>query len=149
MFEKRGLFKSQGKNLLQNLAKKIGLSAYGGVFRKDKNEVSIWVTETWMRENFKDRVKEWFPWKNGNLIVKIEDDIGVDGYDKAKLVNTMPSHFVSYILSHNKRLMNEVIKQRGGFKILVFTTQIPILCIYTKNTGLPDLITKSLVNLLA
>ena len=53
--------------------------------------------------------------KNGNLIVKLEDDERVDDYDKAKLVNTMPFHFGSFILSHSKRLMNAVIKQKGGF----------------------------------
>ena len=83
MFEKRDLFKSQGKDLLQNLAKKIGLSVYGGNIRKDINEEYKCVTENWMRENFDDRVKEWFPLKNGNLIVKLEDDEGVDDYDKA------------------------------------------------------------------
>ena len=60
-------------------------------------------------------VKEWFLLKNGNLIVKLEDDEGVDDYDKAKSVNTMPSHFGSNILSHSKRLMNGVIRQIGGF----------------------------------
>ena len=63
MSEKRDLFKSQGKDLLQNLAKKIGLSVYGGNFRKDINEEYKCVTENWMRENFDDRVKEWFPLK--------------------------------------------------------------------------------------
>ena len=38
-----------------------------------------------------------------------------DDYDEAKFVNTMPSHFGSYILSHRRRLMNDVIKQKGGF----------------------------------
>ena len=38
MFEKRDLFKSQGKELLQNLAKKIGSSGYRGNIRKDINE---------------------------------------------------------------------------------------------------------------
>ena len=115
MFEKRGLFKSHGKDLLQNLAKKIGLSVYGGNIRKDINEEYICVTENWMKEYFDDRVKEWFPLRNGNLIVKLEDDEGVDDYDKAKSVNTMPSHFGSYILSHSKRLMNDVIKKIDGF----------------------------------
>ena len=115
MFQKRDMFKSQGKDLLQNLAKKIGLSVYGGNIRKDINEEYKCVTENWMRENFDDRVKEWFPLKNGNLIVKLEDDGGVDDYDKAKSINTMPSHFGSYILSHSKRLMNNVINQIKGF----------------------------------
>ena len=115
MFEKRDIFKSQGKELLQNLAKKIGLSVYGGNIRKDINEEYKCVTENWMKENFDDRVKEWFPLKNGNLIVKLEDDEGVDDYDKAKSINTMPSHFGSNILSHSKRLGNNVFHEIHGF----------------------------------
>ena len=115
MFQKRDMFKSQGKDLLQNLAKKIGLSVYGGNIRKDINEEYKCVTENWIRENFDDRVKEWFPLKNGNFIVKLEDDDGVDDYDKAKSINTMPSHFGSYILSHSKRLMNNVFREIDGF----------------------------------
>ena len=68
-----------------------------------------------MRENFDDRVKEWFPLKNGNLIVKLQDDEGVDDFDKAKSVNTMPSQFESFILSHSKRLMNKVFHEIDGF----------------------------------
>ena len=115
MFQKRDLFKSQGKDLLQNLAKKIGLSVYGGNIRKDINDEYKCVTENWMRENFDNRVKEWFSLKNGNLIGKLEGDEGIDDFDKAKSVNTMPSHFGSTILSHSKRLMNNVIKQINGF----------------------------------
>ena len=68
-----------------------------------------------MEKNVDHRVREWFPLKNGNLIVKLENDEGVDDYDKAKSINTMPSDFGSYILSHSKRLLNEVIIQIGGF----------------------------------
>ena len=45
MFEKRDLIKSQGEDLLQNLAKKIELSVYGGNIRKDINEEYKGVTE--------------------------------------------------------------------------------------------------------
>ena len=38
MFQKKDLLKSQGKDLTQNLAKKIGLSNYGGKIRKVINE---------------------------------------------------------------------------------------------------------------
>ena len=34
-----------------------------------------------MKKNFVDRVEEWFPVKDGNLIVKLEDDQSVDDYD--------------------------------------------------------------------
>ena len=149
MFEKRDLFEPQGKDLPQNLVKKIGLSCYGGNIQKDINEEYKCVTETRMRENFEDRVKEWFPSKNGNLIVKLEDDDRVDDYDKAKSINTMPSHFGSFILSHSKRLMNEVINQIGGFhNSSTYYTDSDILYIH-KNNGLPKLILDSLANLLA
>ena len=105
------MFKSQGKVLLQNLAKKSGLSVYGGNNRKEINEEYKCVTETWLRKIFDDRVKEWFPLKDGNLLVKIE----VDDYNKAKSINTLPSQFESFILSHSKRLMNEVFRVIGGF----------------------------------
>ena len=109
------MFKSQGKDLLQNLAKTIGLSVYGGKIREDLNEDYKCVTGNWMRANFDDRVKEWFSLKNSNLIVKLEDAEGTDDYDQAKSLNTMPSQFGSCILSHSKWLMKEVINQIGGF----------------------------------
>ena len=133
MFEKRDLFKSQGKDLLQNLGTKIGLSVYGGNIRKDINEEYKCVTEHWMKENFVDRVKEWFPLKNGSLIVKLEDDEGVDDYDKAKSINKMPSQFGSYILSHSKRSMNNVIKQINGFyNNIIYYTDTDSLYIHKK-----------------
>ena len=68
-----------------------------------------------MNENFDDRVKEWFPLKNGNSLVKLQDDEGVDDFNKAKAINTMPSQFGSNILSHSKRLMNNVFREIYGF----------------------------------
>ena len=53
------------------------------------------VTVTWMRENCDDRVKELFSLKNDISRVKLLDDEGVDDYDQAKSLNTMPSHFGS------------------------------------------------------
>ena len=133
MFEKRDLFKSQGKDLLQNLAKKIGLSVYGGNIRKDINEKYKCVTENWMKENFDDRVKEWFPLKNGNLIKKLEEDEGVDDYDKEKSINTIPSQFGKNILSRSKRLMNDVNKEIDGFyKNRIYYTDTDSLYIHKK-----------------
>ena len=114
----------------------MGFSVYGGNIRKDINEGYKCVTETWMRENFNDRVKEWFPLKSGKILVKIEDDESVDDYDKAKSKNTMPSQFGTFILSHSKRLMNDVIKQIEGFYInSIYYTDTNSLYIF-KNSGL-------------
>ena len=115
MFEKGDKFKSQRRDLLQNLAKNISLSVCGGNIREGINEEYKCVTENWMSENFDDRVKQWFPLKNGNLIIKIEDDEGVDDFDKTQSANTMPFLFRSFILSHSKRLMNDVIRQIDDF----------------------------------
>ena len=52
-----------------------------------------------MIENSDDGVKEWFPLKNGNLIVKLHGDEGSDDYDKAKSLNTMPSQFHSFFIT--------------------------------------------------
>ena len=68
-----------------------------------------------MREIFDDRVKEWFPLKNGNLIVKLENDEGVDDCDNAKSVNMMPSHFGGYILSRSRRMMKDVFRELECF----------------------------------
>ena len=66
MLEKRDMFKSQGNDLLQNLAKKIGLSVYGDNIRKDINDEYKSVLETSIKKKFNDRVREKFPLKNGN-----------------------------------------------------------------------------------
>ena len=91
------------------------MSVYGGNSRKDINEEYKCITENWMREKFDERVKDRFPLKNGNLIVKIEDKEGADDFDKMNSVNTKPSHFGSFILSHSKRLMNDVFRHIDGF----------------------------------
>ena len=64
MFEKRDLFKSQGKYLIQHLAKKVGLSVYGGNIRNDINEEHKCVTEKGMREKISMiELKNGFLWK--------------------------------------------------------------------------------------
>ena len=68
-----------------------------------------------MKEKFDDRVTDWFPLRNGNLVVKLEDDKGADDFDKPKSIKTMPSQFGSNILSHSKRLMNDVFREIDGF----------------------------------
>ena len=67
-----------------------------------------------MREIYDGRVKEWWPSKNGDLIVKSEDDNGIDDQDNAKSIDQMRCHLGSQILAHSKRLMNNVIREIDG-----------------------------------
>ena len=40
-----------------------------------------------MKDDYDERVKEWWPLKTGNLIVKLEDDNFVDDHDIAQSIN--------------------------------------------------------------
>ena len=78
MVGKRELFLKRRKRLLQTLSKRINNSVYGENIRRDVINQYSCVTEKWTRENYDNQFKEWWPRKNGNLIVKLEDDASVD-----------------------------------------------------------------------
>ena len=80
-------FKKEEKDLLSKLVEKIVNSVNGGNIRCDVNDQYICIIVKWMKENYDCRVKEWWPMKNGNLIVKLEGDAGVDDQDNAKSIN--------------------------------------------------------------
>ena len=49
-------------------------------------------------------------------LVKLQDHEGVDDNGHSKKINSQPCHLGSFILSHSKRLMNDVILAIDGFK---------------------------------
>ena len=51
--------------------------------------------ENWMKGIYADKVTEGWPLKNGNLVVELEDDAGVDDQDLAKSISQMPCHLGS------------------------------------------------------
>ena len=69
-----------------------------------------------MKTQYDERVIEWFPLKNNNIMVKIADHEGVDDNEYSKKINSQPCHFGSGIISYSKRLMNDVIVALDGFK---------------------------------
>ena len=71
---------------------------------------------------------------NGNLIVKLDNDSGVDDHDIAKSINQMPCHLGSYIRL-TKRLTNLVIREIDGFYSINIenTTEIQIVPTFIKN----------------
>ena len=69
-----------------------------------------------MKTNYDDRVKEYIPLKNEKYLVNIKDHDGVDDNGVSKQINSQPFQFESLILSHSKRLMNDVILALDGFK---------------------------------
>ena len=134
---KRDLYKKQGKEFFQTLSKRTINSVYGGNINWDVNDQFNCVTENWMRENYDDKVKEWLPMSNDNLIVKLEDDNGVDNQDIAKSIDQMPRHLGSFILGHSKRLMKKVIREIDGFySNNSYYAVTDSAYIHKKNTGL-------------
>ena len=85
-----------------------------------------------MSSEYDDSVLEWFPLKKGNKMVKIKARKGIDDGDLSKKVNSQPCHLGSFILSHSKRLMNDVMLALDGFKTIKYTMEIPTQYIYTK-----------------
>ena len=78
MTDKRNKYKEENKTILQTLTKKISNSVYGGCIKKDIEKSYKCVTQSWMKYEYDESVTEWFPFKNGNIMVKIRDKEGVD-----------------------------------------------------------------------
>ena len=70
-----------------------------------------------MKTEYDDGVKDYIPLKNGNYLVNVKDHDGTDDNGVSKKVNSQPFQFGSLILSHSKRLLNDVILALDGFKI--------------------------------
>ena len=116
MTNKRIKYKEENKTLLQTITTKVSKAVYGGCIRKDIEESYKCVTQSWMRNEYDESVNKWFPLKNGNIMVNIKDKEGVDDGGISKKVNSQLCHLGSLILSHSKRLMNDVILALDGFK---------------------------------
>ena len=116
LIEKRDEYKKQGKNVLQLMCKDTVNGGYGSCIRQDITENYKCVTEIWMNTEYDDRVKNYIPLENGNYLVNIVDHEGVDDNGISKKINSQPFQFGSMILSHTKRLMNDVILTLDGFK---------------------------------
>ena len=89
---------------------------YGGCIRCDIHEILKCVSENWIETEYHDRLKEYIHLKNGNYLVNVKDHDAVDDNGVSKKINSQAFQFGSLILSHSKRLMNDVILALDGFK---------------------------------
>ena len=89
---------------------------YGGCIGNDIEESYRCVTQRWMINEYDDSVKECFPLKSGIIKVGIKNREGVDDAVISKRNNSQPLQLGSYILSHSKRIMNDVILTINGFE---------------------------------
>ena len=98
---------------MQELVKLIMNSLYGVQIRKDINESYHCKSETWMKTEFDENVLDYWRLPNGNYIVKMKRDNGLD--DDCAIENALPAVLGAFILANSRRIMNKFIIEINGF----------------------------------
>ena len=88
-------------------------SLYGVQIRRDINESYYCKSETWMKTEFDENVLDYWKLPNGNYIVKMKKDDGID--DDCDIKNTLPAVLGVFILGNSRRIMNKFIRETNGF----------------------------------
>ena len=98
---------------MQRLVKLIMNGLYGVQIRKDIDQSYKCKSQRWMETEYDENVLDYWKLPNGNYIVKLKKDDGLEGDNDVK--NTLPSHLGAFILSNSKRIMNNFIREINGF----------------------------------
>ena len=98
---------------MQGLIKLIMNSLYGVQIRRDINESYYCKSETWMKTEIDENVLDYWKLPNGNYIVKMKKDNGLD--EDCDVKNNLPAVLGAFILSISKRIMNNFIRELNGF----------------------------------
>ena len=114
-FALRQKYKDEHNDLLQGLVKLIMNSLYGVQIRKDIDQSCKCKSQHWMETEYDEIVLDYWKLPNGNYIVKLKKDDGLEGDNDVK--NTLPCHLGAFILSNSKRIMNIFIREINGFYI--------------------------------
>ena len=113
LFALRQKYKDEKNDLMQGLVKLIMNSLNGVQIRRDINESYYYKSENWMKTEFDENVLDYWKLPNGNYIVKMKKDDGLD--DDCDIKNTLPAVLGAFILSNSKRIMNNFIREINGF----------------------------------
>ena len=107
LFELRQKNKDDNNDVMQLIVKLIMNSLYGEQIRQDIDESYQCKSEIWMMTEYDEQVLDYQKIKDGNYIVKMKDDGGLQ--DEVKKVKTMPLQLGPFVLSNSKRNMNNLI----------------------------------------
>ena len=113
LFGLRQKYKDKHNDLMPKLVKLIMNSWYGVQIRKDIDQFYKCKSQHWMETEYDENVLDYWKLPNGNYIVKLKKNDGLEGDDDVK--NTLPSHLGAFILSNSKRIMNNFIREINGF----------------------------------
>ena len=113
LFALRQKYKDEHNDLMQKLGKVILFSLYGVQIRKDIDQSYKCKSQHWMETEYDENVLDYWKLPNGNYIVKLKKDDGLEGDNDVK--NTLPSHLGAFILSNSKRIMNNFVREINAF----------------------------------
>ena len=97
-------YKAEKNDLMQALVKLIMNSLNGVQIRRVVNESYYCKSEAWMKTEFDENVLDYWKLHNGNYIVKMKKDDGLD--DDSDIKNTLPAVLGSCILANSRRNKN-------------------------------------------
>ena len=112
LFALRQKYKDEDNEVIQLLVKLIMKALYSEFLRKEILESYKCKSELWMMSEYDERVIDYEKINNGNYIVILKDDEGLQ--DEVKKVNTLPLQLAVSILSNSKRIMNIFIHAIDG-----------------------------------
>ena len=113
LFALRQKYKDEGNEVMQLLVKLVMNALYGEFLRKEILESYKCKSEMWMMTEYDERVIDYQKINNGNYIVKMKDDEGLQ--DEVQKVNNLPLQLAVFILSNSKRIMNNFLHAIDGF----------------------------------
>ena len=137
LFALRQKYKDEKNDLMQGLIKLIMNSLYGVQIGRDINESYYCKSENWMKTEINENVLDYWKLPNGNYIVKMKKDDGLD--DDCDIKNTLPAVLGAFILANSRRIMNEFIREINGFySNNIYYTDTDSLYIEKKNWDVLD-----------
>ena len=98
---------------MEGLVKLIMKSLFRVQIRRDINETYYCKSETWMKTDFDENVLEYWKLPNGNYIVKMKRDDGLD--DDCDIKNTLPAVLGTSILGKSRRILKNFFREKNGF----------------------------------
>ena len=103
LFALRQKYKDEHNDVMQKLVKLIMNSLYGVQICKDIDQSYKCKPQHWMETEYDENVLDYWKLPNGNYIVKLKKDDGLEEDNDIK--NTIPSRLGAFILSNNERNM--------------------------------------------
>ncbi|ESO84692.1 hypothetical protein LOTGIDRAFT_168560 [Lottia gigantea] len=128
----RNKYKREGNSVGSNCMKLFGNSLYGKSIQKDITTSRHLWSEATLKANYDSHVKSYEKVNDSQYIVEINEE--EKEFIPPKSTRLTPSHLGSFVLSHSKKIMNNVIRVIDGFyKPEIYYTDTDSLYISSSN----------------